>query len=77
MALIMVAGVAHAQEFHPLQAGQPLPRVKHQLSSRNINQAGWYPQTVSYVMALQNFDENPEQATLTMAANDQNWELQA
>ncbi len=38
-----------AQEYYPLQEGQPLPKIKHRLDpSRYPNQSGWYPQSVSY-----------------------------
>jgi hypothetical protein len=57
--VVVHATLGLSQEFLPLQAGQPLPRVKHELSSRNINQAGWYPQSVSYA---------PDQSNLLVGA---------
>ncbi len=57
--VVVHATLGLSQEFLPLQAGQPLPRVKHELSARNINQAGWYPQSVSYA---------PDQSNLLVGA---------
>jgi hypothetical protein len=57
--VVVHATLGLSQEFLPLQAGQPLPRVNHELSARYINQAGWYPQSVSYA---------PDQSNLLVGA---------
>lgn len=49
--LLACTVLAHSQDFHPLQPGQPLPRVVHVFGNdkvRYINQSGWYPQSVSF-----------------------------